>query len=410
MDLKRAYSAGVRSGWIPDSPLYWGILIMTIKVGLAATDLFTVSELLDNAMIAVGMLIFLYYALRGWPSFKGMLLCWIGLGVIGVAALRIRNFHLLITAMTVLALRNGDIKKALRLIFYWNCLFFAMNILLSIPFHFAGLRTIMSDDTRKYWMVIPRLSRLRFGYTSSSSPGGVLFQLASIWCYLNFGNIRKRDAAVILLLNLALYFFCANKTSLMLSAGMLVLVFSYQERQNRKNPLLDLGAAWLAPFLSVFFIGIMLLYPNWTPFIWKVNKLFTNRIAASTAWYLYWGLTLFGRSRAGVPAPSFPEIGTNTSALDCLYETMGVWMGILPLVIILICFYLLARRKNTADNVMVLIWSIYSITECDGLNCYLFFPLILTAAALPNLQGEGKTEWCPLCRKARKDPGGRTPA
>ena len=67
---------------------------------------------------------------------------------------------------------------------------------------------------------------------------------------------------------------------------------------------------------------------------------------------------------------------------------MGVWMGIATRCVILICLWLLAKRKRTADSVMILTWALFSIAECDGLNCYVFFPLLLTAGALPNVQPE----------------------
>ena len=373
--------------WIPESPLYLGILFMTLNAQLGMCDLVQL-RLLEILLTASGMLILLYYALQGWPDVKSMFLCGIGYGIIGLAALRIRNFHLLITATTVLAMRNGDMKKALRLIFYWNALFLLGNILFSLPMHFSGIRTIYSDDARKFWALITRTSRFRFGYRSSSAPGPSLFQMICIWCYLNFGSVRKRDAAGMVLLSCIFYFLCANKMSLLLTFAVILLVLVYQRRQACGNPLLHTAAMWTPPVLSVFLIGVMVLYPNWPKVIWELNSLLTNRLIKSTAWYEYRGLTLFGQSRAGIQPPTLLDRVPDTSALDCLYENMGVWMGIAPLCVILICLWLLAKRKRTADSVMILIWALFSIAECDGLNCYVFFPLLLTAGALPNVQPE----------------------
>ena len=114
---------------------------------------------------------------------------------------------------------------------------------------------------------------------------------------------------------------------------------------------------------------------------------------------MYWGLTLLGRNRTGIEVPSVTDAGLNTGILDNLYQNMDIWMGMLPMLVIILCFYLLARRKKTAENVMIVIWAIYSITETSGLNCYLQFPLILVALALPNIREEGKAEWLPFGRK-----------
>lgn len=401
MDLKRVCSAGVRSGWIPDSPLYWGILIMTIKVGLASTDIFEVSELVDNVMNVAGMLIFLYYALRGWPDFKGMLLCWIGLGVIGVAALRIRNFHLLITAMTVLALRNGDIQKAVKLIFNWKCLLFAGEVLLSIVLYFAIDRPIGKYYEPRFRFFIPSRFRFYFGGNSATAPADIVFCLSMMWCYLHFGRIRWKDAAAILAIATVTYMLCVSRMPYLLTFGMLTLVLLYQNRQERENPLLNAAGKWLAPGLSVFFISVMPMYTLWPELFWCLDGLLTGRMRVSTTWYLYRGLTWMGEPVNGVIPPDEYLLTKHFMVLDCTYQNMAVWMGLLPLVVICIGLYLLARRKNTRDNVMIVLWAIYSISEGSGLNCYLMFALILIASALPNIQGEGKREWCPFHRKRR---------
>ena len=67
--------------WIPDSPLYLGILFMTLNAQLGMCDLVQF-RLLENLLTASGMLILLYYALQGWPDVKSMLLCGIGYGII----------------------------------------------------------------------------------------------------------------------------------------------------------------------------------------------------------------------------------------------------------------------------------------------------------------------------------------
>ena len=50
---------------------------------------------------------------------------------------------------------------------------------------------------------------------------------------------------------------------------------------------------------------------------------------------------------------------------------------------ICVCFFLLARKKGIPENIMILSWAIMSIAENSGLNCYMEFPLILTALAIP---------------------------
>ena len=64
---------------------------------------------------------------------------------------------------------------------------------------------------------------------------------------------------------------------------------------------------------------------------------------------------------------------------------------VLKFLAVALCVFLLARQRNAAVNVMLLSWAVAGIAESDGLNCYLAFPLILTAMAIP----KKKTSWGP---------------
>ena len=181
----------LKRDFLPGSLLFWGILLFTIKAELSLTDLFTVPEILDNALTGCALLIMLYYAVKDWSNPKEMLLCAIGFGIISLSAVRIRNFHLLITAVTVLALRNQDVKKAVQLIFHWKCLFFAVFSLLAILFDLASIRSVwMRLGSIRPRFLVNSYYVLQLGYRHYTAPGGSLFILTQMWCYLHFGSIH----------------------------------------------------------------------------------------------------------------------------------------------------------------------------------------------------------------------------
>lgn len=374
--LKRAF--------LPDSLLFWGILLFTIKAELSLTDLFTVPGILDNTLTGCTLLILLYYAVKDWSNPKEMLLCAIGFGIICLSAVRIRNFHLLITAVTVLALRNQNVKKAVRLIFHWKCLFFAVFALLAILFDLAGIRSV--------WMrlgsIRPRFLAnscyvLRLGYRHYTAPGGNLFILTQMWGYLHFGSISKKQFVGLFLINFLLYELTSARLSLIMAIVTLLLLFVYQNRQTKSNPLLHTGAGIFVPVLFLCFLAILLTSGNWPDFVWKLNKWMSTRLAQPAVWYTYRGLSWIGNSINGITLDPSAFHTKNYTNLDCLYTGMAVWYGILPFLVICVCFFLLARKKGIPENIMILSWAIMSIAESDGLNCYMEFPLILTALAIP---------------------------
>ena len=117
----------------------------------------------------------------------------------------------------------------------------------------------------------------------------------------------------------------------------------------------------------------------------------STRLAQPAVWYCYRGLSLFGGSIRGLQPDGSAFHVAQVGQLDNLYLMMMVWQGIAPFLVVALCVFLLARQKNAAVNVMLLSWAVAGIAESDGLNCYMAFPLILTALAIP--RPEKKTPW-----------------
>ena len=374
----------LKAAFLPDHLLYWGLLLLTVKVNLTLyTNLFTVPELIDSLLAASGLVILFFFAVKDWCSPKEMLLCGIGLGIIALSCLRAHIFHLLLTAVTVLALRGQDVKKAVRYLFHWNLLFFVVMGLLAVVLDALGLYSI--------WMKIGVRSRfffsssyaLRLGYQHYTIPGIVVFSLIQMWCYLHFGAIRKSQMLLLLLISFALYELTTARLILVSILFLLVVAFIYQKRIGKPNPLLDTGAAIGVPVLFLLFLVILVNCQSWPPIIWKLNKWMSTRLAQPAVWYSYRGLSWLGDPVKGIVLdPSAFHVKSYTN-LDCLYTMAAVWQGILPFLVICLCFFRLARKKMAAENVMILSWAVISIAESCGLNCYLEFPLLLTALALP---------------------------
>ena len=64
----------------------------------------------------------------------------------------------------------------------------------------------------------------------------------------------------------------------------------------------------------------------------------------------------------------------------------------MPFLVIVLCIYLLARKKMVPENVILLSWAVMSIAESSGLNCYSSFPLLLTAMAIPKTERKPNTQ------------------
>lgn len=382
----------IKAALVPDSLVYLGVVLFTAKVELSMQDLFPVPELLDNGLAAAAVLVMLFCAVKDWSSPRELALCAMGLGIIALAAARTGIYHLLITSVTVLALRGRNVQKAVKLIFNWKCLFFLLFLVLALVLDRTGVRSL--------WMHNPDMRRLlfgesqvllRLGYRHYTAPGGVVFALTQLWCYLHFGSIKKRQLLALLAVQLAIFQLTSARMPLLMTIFLVALVYIYQNRTARKNPLLHTAAAAAPLALFAVFLVILVNCRNWGPVIWKLDSIMSTRLAQPAVWYCYRGLSLFGGSIRGLQPDGSAFHVAQVGQLDNLYLMMMVWQGIAPFLVVALCVFFLARQRNAAVNVMLLSWAVAGIAESDGLNCYMAFPLILTALAIP--RPEKKTPW-----------------
>ena len=149
-----------------------------------------------------------------------------------------------IISVTVLALGGRNVQKAVKLIFNWKCLFFLLFLVLALVLDRAGVRSIwMYNADLRRLLVGESHVLLRLGYRHYTAPGGVVFALTQLWCYLHFGSIKKRQLLALLAVQLAIFQLTSSRMPLLMAIFLTALVYVYQKRTARKNPLLHTAAA-----------------------------------------------------------------------------------------------------------------------------------------------------------------------
>ena len=84
----------------------------------------------------------------------------------------------------------------MKLIFNWKCLFFLLFLVLALVLDRAGVRSIwMYNADLRRLLVGESHVLLRLGYRHYTAPGGVVFALTQLWCYLHFGSIKEAAAS-----------------------------------------------------------------------------------------------------------------------------------------------------------------------------------------------------------------------
>ena len=89
-----------------------------------------------------------------------------------------------------------------------------------------------------------------------------------------------------------------------------------------------------------------------------------------------------------------PEWQLNYFTLDCTYTSLWVNIGWMWIIILMVCFLMLAKRKEIKISLFIIMWALYAISEVHGLDAYLCFPILMVVLLLNNQIGfdDNKTE------------------
>ena len=106
------------------------------------------------------------------------------------------------------------------------------------------------------------------------------------------------------------------------------------------------------------------------------------------------GLSFIGQKMSFGKIAWTPEWQLNYFTLDCTYTSLWVNIGWMWIIILMVCFLMLAKRKEIKISLFIIMWALYAISEVQGLDAYLCFPILMVVLLLNNQIGfdDNKTE------------------
>ena len=67
----------------------------------------------------------------------------------------------------------------------------------------------------------------------------------------------------------------------------------------------------------------------------------------------------------------------NYFTFDNIYTDITMQQGLIWVIILAVLFFLIAIKRNDANNFAIIAWGVYGITEVHGLNVYMLFVVLL---------------------------------
>lgn len=272
-----------------------------------------------------------------------------------------RRQGLLFSAIAIVAIKNVDIKKCIRMI-----LILGGSIFLFVIFRYIITNGLSSEitSTRYIFGMEVNVYKTAFGYNHANKTFLLFSILIMSFIYLNYGKVTKTQWFIILCLTLGMFYYTFSRTGLIVILFSIIYYFVLESKLYNNSIFKKILNS--VPLLSVAISFILPYIYKWgkVPFISEINKMMSDRIYLSYEFLRYFKPKLFGQNVDNLNAY---RAQTNNWYLVCdnSYVLILCAYGV---VVFLLCLYLIYRLsiKAKEDKSILFILSsfcVYGIAE-----------------------------------------------
>lgn len=350
--------------------LYSGTIFLVIKTMLSASKIVPYSDSSDTVLASLGALCMIVSIIMQQYRAKVMVIYAMFIGITAYNALITGNNALAVTVITCLAVRKTDLKTYIQFIFRMQSVFMICHTAIAIIGSIFGTFSIVQS--------IGGITRYDFGMLHSNLFAALAFNLMIMGIWLNWDKIKTMHIIFIIFGSGILYYFCKTRTNFIAMLAVIGLVFVC----GVKHEFVWLAskiATVIIPLLTIAMGVAIILYAKGNRIVLLLNKVLNARISLGAYALAHYNFTLLGQNMTSLYTGTTwdPIWQLNGFTFDCIYTYMLINQGIIWLILLIILFAKLAKRKNPKDNIAIIAWALYGVTEVQGLNCFSCMPILL---------------------------------
>lgn len=350
-----------------------GFYSLVILYSIKMLAFYNIPDMVENGIMLSAAILLLCEITRKSYKFKELII----ITVLSLLALYTcvitKQFTLLVTVLVLFASKGVPIEHIVKKMFKIHLTVFLIGTLgaiLVLPFDAS---TLVSQGRT--------LSEIRvkflFGHANGCSL--IIFWTMIEWLYLNYNKCGKKKIIFLITIEWIFSYLTKTRTAFIIFIIM-VLLFHIQKGNNPivKKIIVSICKI-LFPVLALFFCYISTAYRGLNTIVISMFDTFlSSRLRLGAAGFENYGSTALGQYIDTSLWKFDAFYGLNNFTFDNLYNQFYVNIGFVYLIIISISIYRYLKNKKLDMNTLVLFcWILYAITESDGINVCITFPIIL---------------------------------
>jgi len=290
------------------------------------------------------------------------------------AALSTQYYSIFYGALCIIAMQNVKLENVLRASVWIKTVFLFTHVCVYFSILF------LYPDTVE--MIERNGVHRHFFYLQHPN----LFSAILVWTcleyiYLKYDRIKFNALLIIFLINMFFYFFTNTNTGLIVIFLAIVLILFEKHKGEAFQPFLKQCTKYIFPLLAILFVFLVAMYTRLSGIaytLWhELDKILTGRLLYGAYAYDQYGYSLNGRNILFPEKSYWGGFWLDNIYFDNSYLYLFITYGSFYLIFISAAFYLLERKMEPKEKIMVILLAVFGVMEGYVLNISLCFPLII---------------------------------
>lgn len=333
-----------------------GILLITFMRLTQDSTLFNWNDYLVTSIKLVAALCFLYTLIVRSYTKKELVITALLLGFATICTLITKIEMVLFTTMALNGLKNVNIKKVIKIIFYVSVVVVAIQVVT------YAFNWFFANDTIKILLTSDYQVRHYFYFSHPNIFAGIVFGMVLEWIYLYGKNIKNRyQCIVITIVAVVMYTFTISRTMLMLFGILLLGIVAIGLDKKWINVVISNLARYSFIVISTIIVLFLIFYRGNNEFVDKLDDIFSERISVGLIAREEYGIGLFPQYIDFEQRIDLRYVHKLT--IDNFYMRYSLSYGITSLIILSIILLKASKKCNTLEQLYLIIFAVWGITE-----------------------------------------------
>lgn len=362
-----------------DNIYYAGILLITFIRLIQDSTFFNLSEyVVTGIKVAAAACFFIKIITRKYTK-KECIIDGILVAFAVMCVLITKIEMVLLTLMILIGIKDIDIKKVVKIVFYVSVVVIAIHsvsYLYAYIFHKETINVLLTKDFQVRHYVY---------FSHPNMFAGIVFGMVLEWNYL-YGRSMKKIYKYIIIMIVAtiVYIITISRTTLILFVILALGLFLVDLNKKIINKLISVTSKYIFAIISIIVVIFLMFYKtdNNNKYVQKIDEALSGRIT----------LGLYARDKYGNSIiPQYIDFKEKIKSryaqklvIDNFYIRYSLSYGILSLVIISVTVWNASRKSNTFEQLYLIIFAIWGITEGVIFDIAICIILLLMADKLLN--------------------------